>query len=63
MRDAVSITVTSLSPGPSAAQGQAGVLRKRWRRKVITYLPETQVTSVDEQDGRKLGGTQGDERY
>jgi sulfide:quinone oxidoreductase len=61
VRDAVSITVTSPVPWPFGGPKAKKAFTEAMAAKNITYLPETQVTSVGEQDGRKLVKTSGDE--
>ena len=60
VRDAVSVTVTSPCRGPSRPKAKKA-FTEAMAAKNITYLPETQVTSIEEQDGRKLVKTSGDE--
>ena len=61
VRDAVAITVTSPVPWPFGGPKAKKAFTEAMAAKNITYLPETQVTSVEEQDGRKLVKTSGDE--
>ena len=61
VRDAVSVTVTSPVPWPFGGPKAKQAFTEAMASKNITYLPETQVISVDEQDGRKLVKTSGDE--
>ena len=61
MRDAVSVTVTSPVPWPFGGPKAKQAFTEAMAAKNITYLPETAVVSVDEQDGRKLVKTSGDE--
>ena len=59
VRDAVSITVTSPVPWPFGGPKAKEAFTEAMSAKNITYLPETAVVSVDEQDGRKLVKTSG----